>query len=314
MGRQIRGHVRPFSLKKTSLKILEVQDATGIWKQIQGKESIEEHISQRNMEQLWQAGKTPFGYTPLGEELGHTGDTHMAEEILEGTLNQEALGDEAIQAIVKQLRQHPAIQQIIKPIITVEDFKSAFKCVSERTVLYYSGRGYHRYNKCAEVSRDGLADAQAGVHANLVYIPLLTGYFSLKHVIDIMLENIPGVVRSNRLRIIQLLEAELNQVLRIAFAINITKLAKPHEGVISNHQYERSHKTCISPVLNKLLTIQLLIQKKRNGIVFDNDAKGCYDCIVSGISLATLRRLGYSKESVWILGLLWTQMQHHICT
>jgi hypothetical protein len=37
MGRQIRGHVKPSSLKKTSLARLEVQDETGIWKQIQGK-------------------------------------------------------------------------------------------------------------------------------------------------------------------------------------------------------------------------------------------------------------------------------------
>jgi hypothetical protein len=53
----------------------------------------------------------------------------MAEDILTGTLEHEALRDEAIQAIVKQLRLHPVIQKIIKPIITVEDFKSAFKCV-----------------------------------------------------------------------------------------------------------------------------------------------------------------------------------------
>jgi hypothetical protein len=84
--------------------------------------------------------------------------------------------------------------------------------------------------------------------------------------------------------------------------------------VISKHQYGRSHKTCISPVLNKLLTIQLLIQKKTNRIVFDIDTKGSYDRIVSGISLATLRRLGYSKESVRMLGHLWAEMQHHICT
>jgi hypothetical protein len=124
MGRQIRGHVKPYSLKKTSLKRLEVQYATGIWKHTQGKESIEEHIAQRNMEQFSHAGKTPFGYTPLGEELGHTGDTQMAEDILSGTLEHEELRDDAIQAIVKQLRQHPAIQQIIKHIIMVEDFKS----------------------------------------------------------------------------------------------------------------------------------------------------------------------------------------------
>jgi hypothetical protein len=67
-------------------------------------------------------------------------------------------------------------------------------------------------------------------------------------------------------------------------------------------------------ILNKLLTVQLLIQKKTNGIVFDNDAKGCYDCIVSGIALAALRRIVYSKNSVRMLGLLWAQLEHHVAT
>jgi hypothetical protein len=81
-----------------------------------------------------------------------------------------------------------------------------------------------------------------------------------------------GISRSDKLRIIQLLEADLTQVLRIAFARNITLLAKEHEGMISEHQYGRAHKTCMTPVLNKLLIIQLLIQKVE-GIVFDNEAQ-----------------------------------------
>jgi hypothetical protein len=108
-----------------------------------------------------------------------------------------------------------------------------------------------------------------------------------------MLEKFPGIPRSDKLRIIQLLEADLNQVLRIAFTRNITRLAKDHEGIISEHQYGRAHKTCMTPVLNKLLTVQILIQKKVEGIVFDNDAKGCYDRIISGIALACLKRIGY---------------------
>jgi hypothetical protein len=113
-----------------------------------------------------------------------------------------------------------------------------------------------------------------------------------------MLEKIPGIARTHKLRIIQWIEADLNQVLRAAFERNITKFAQNHEGVISEHQYGRSHSTCISPLLNKLLTIQILIQKRTNIIIFDNDAKGCYDRIISGIALARARRLGYSKNSV----------------
>jgi hypothetical protein len=129
-----------------------------------------------------------------------------------------------------------------------------------------------------------------------------------------MLEKIPGVVRSSKLQIIQLLEADLNQVLRIAFARNIAKLAKNKKGIISDHQYRRSHATRMTPVLHKLLTAQLLIQKRTEGIAFDNNAKGCYDRIISGVALASLRRLGYSKEYVKLLGLLWAQMEHHVYT
>jgi hypothetical protein len=64
-------------------------------------------------------------------------------------------------------------------------------------------------------------------------------------------------------------------------------------------------------VLKKLLTIQLIIQKKVEGIVFENDAKGCYGRIIIVIALACLKRIGYSNNSVFMLGLLWAQLEHH---
>jgi hypothetical protein len=93
----------------------------------------------RNVEQLSHAGAMPFGYTPLGKELGHTGDSSMADDVYNGTLNHEALDDEAINVIVTQLRKHPAIHKIFSPIVIEEDFKSAFKCVPEKTASSYSG-------------------------------------------------------------------------------------------------------------------------------------------------------------------------------
>jgi hypothetical protein len=70
----------------------------------------------------------------------------------------------------------------------------------------------------------------------------------------------------------------------------------------------------MTPVLNKMLTIKILIQKKVEGIVFDNDAKGCYDRIIGGIDLACLKRIGYLSNSVRMLHLLWAQLEHHIAT
>jgi hypothetical protein len=120
------------------------------------------------------------------------------------------------------------------------------------------------YKACAEGLEDVIADLLSTVHADMMSVPLDAGFCPSrwKHAVDVMLEKIPGVSRSDTLRIIQLLQADLNQVLRIAFARNIGTLAKEHEGIISKHQYGRSRKTCMTPVLNKLLTVQLIIQKR----------------------------------------------------
>jgi hypothetical protein len=123
-----------------------------------------------------------------------------------------------------------------------------------------------------------------------------------------MLEKVTRISRSDKLRIIKLLEADLNQVLRISFARNIMRLAKEHEGIVSEHQHGRAHKTCMTPELNKLLTLQLLIQKKVEGIVFYNDTNVCYDRIISGIAMACLKWSGYSRNSVRMMGLLWTHL------
>jgi hypothetical protein len=66
---------------------------------------------------------------------------------------------------------------------------------------------------------------------------------SWKQAVDVMLQKVPVISRSDKLRIIQLLEADLNQILRITFASNITRLVKDYEVIISEHQYGRAHKS-----------------------------------------------------------------------
>jgi hypothetical protein len=87
---------------------VEVELRRNVWNKFTGKEEIEEHLITRNVEQLSHAGATPFGYTPLGKELGHTSDSHMADDIYNGTLDHEALDDEAINAIANQLKKTPS--------------------------------------------------------------------------------------------------------------------------------------------------------------------------------------------------------------
>jgi hypothetical protein len=115
-----------------------------------------------------------LGYTDLGRELGHTGYTPMAEAILDGTFKHDSLTDEALAAFFKQLRKNPNVQEIIQPIVTEANFKSASKCVPEMTASSFSGRGVYHYKACAEGSDDGLADIQLAINAAMMTVPLAT--------------------------------------------------------------------------------------------------------------------------------------------
>jgi hypothetical protein len=317
MGRQIRGQIKPNMLQRSKLMHVEVpSNSKTTWTKIEDNEEVEHHPMARNVEQFSHAGATPFEFTDLGKELGHTGGSAMAEDIMDGTLEHECMKDESIRAIVQQLKRYLTIQGILTTIVSANYLQFCFKYVPDKTTSSYSGRSVPNCKACTDGSKDGLADTLAEIHASMATIPLETGFCPerWRHTVDITLEKISGIARTNKLRIIQLLEADLNQLMRAAFARKTTKLAHNHEGVISEHQYGRSHRTYIIPILNKLFTIQILIQKRMNGRIFDNEAKGYYDRIISGISLATVRRLGNLKNSVQMLGKLWDQLEHHIST
>jgi hypothetical protein len=74
----------------------------------------------------------------------------MEDDIFEDNLSHDELGYPSIRAIVYQLKKHPLIETIINPIVTTDAFKSAFKCVPEKTASSPSGHGVHHYKACAE--------------------------------------------------------------------------------------------------------------------------------------------------------------------
>jgi hypothetical protein len=104
---------------------------------------------------------------------------------------------------VDQLKKRPLLVKIIKPVMTPEDFKSAFKCVPEKNASSLSGRGVHHYEACAEGLKDGLTDIILEVYDAIMTVPPETGYCPKRwrHAIDVMLEKIPGVSRSDKSRI-----------------------------------------------------------------------------------------------------------------
>jgi hypothetical protein len=154
LGRHIRGSLKPETLKQSRLVKIEVPDGDG-WRKVEDKEIMEDHLMKKNIEQLLShAGTTPFRYSDLENKLGHTGDSQMAYDILVDTLQHKCLSNEAIGAIMNQRREHPMVQQIWKPIVTLVDFTSCFRCVQQNTASSYSGRSVPYYNDCVQIKEE----------------------------------------------------------------------------------------------------------------------------------------------------------------
>jgi hypothetical protein len=64
MGCQIRGFIKPNTLKRSRLRHVEVPNEDEIsWTKMEDKDEVENHLIARNVEQFSHAGETPFGYT-----------------------------------------------------------------------------------------------------------------------------------------------------------------------------------------------------------------------------------------------------------
>ena len=115
-----------------------------------------------------------------------------------------------------------------------------------------------------------------------------------------MLPKDPGMPKVERLRVIQLLQADYNFVLRIIWGRRLVWNAQKY-GIYMPAQRAQPGNLCIAAALNKVLSYDLMRQTKKLAASFDNDAKGCYDNIVPPQAMVNCRRLGLPKPAAKIL-------------
>jgi hypothetical protein len=87
------------------------------------------------------------------------------------------------------------------------------------------------------------------------------------------------------------------------------------QNLVPEMQYgSRPGKLCITPVLNKQLTHNIIRQTKQTAAIIENDAVGCYDRLMNPLLLLAMRRLGVPETVTKSLGLTWSHTRHAIKT
>ncbi len=86
-------------------------------------------------------------------------------------------------------------------------------------------------------------------------------------------------------------------------------------NLIPDMQYgSRPGRLCISPVLNKQLTHDIIRQTKQTAAIIENDAVGCYDRLMNPLLLLAMRRLGVPDTLAKSIGLTWSHTIHFVKT
>jgi hypothetical protein len=225
----------------------------GPWWSVTDPNEIGFYICKTNTKQYNQAEKMPFGSGTLADELyavvNCSNITERLHSVLMQTTNQELLRE--TRDILQYLaEQYPQPMGNASHTITPKEFVDTYSRVKEKKSSSLSGRKVGHYK--AVLDNPFLV----GIHSVMMSIPYQTGFSPPQwhHVVDVMLEKVPGNPKQHRPHMIALLESDYNQSQRILVARPMNHRLEDN-GMLPDIQYgSRSGRECISPVLNKVLT------------------------------------------------------------
>ena len=182
---------------------------------------------------------------------------------------------------------------LVGTIITTQDFQQGFKKLSNRTSSSLSGRYITHYKILAtdpELSQ---------ILARTITMPF-TYWISparWRIAVQFMLEKEPGNPIITKLRVIQLLKADMNFAFRLLWGKRLAHNALAHNVLsqwnFGSHPGARVH----SALLLKTISYDNLRFTRHNAIILDNDAKACFDRIIPSLDLMATECLGMPQQA-----------------
>ena len=284
-----------YGINRMGLVTLDVPDPdTGGRKLITDADAIHNYLLQRNERHFGQATYTTFGDAGPGyqyiDPTNPDSDKHI-DEMLEGVFEPWPSASPYVREFLKELQCTVTTEMNTK--LHLQDFIDLFKKIPENTASSVSGLHYGHYKVLSKLEDESIIRVLFDI-VNMAFIthsPLPRW----QHVTQLMLEKGKGPGIEN-LRVIQLLEADLNWLLRFLWGKKLEKHAQDN-GVYNESQFASPGKLCQSAILNKVLFFDILRQNRHYGALIDNDATAAFDRVLPALCVVTCRQLGMPKHA-----------------
>ena len=206
----------------------------------------------------------------------------------------------------------PELQEtdLVDIAISTIDFQKGFKKLPDKRSSSPSGRHMTHYKLLAKDK--GLSH----ILARAITLPFQHGFSPTRWhtAIQFMLEKEPGNPLITKLRVIQLLEADMNFAFRLLWGKRLVHHALAQNALTPLNFGGRPGCRVHSALLSKTLSYDCIRYTRLNAIIFNNDAKACFDRIIPSIGLMATERLGMPPTASACMLATIQGMKFFICT
>ena len=240
------------------------------------KESVESQIQAECSSRFQLGHNAPIASTLLGDELQYLHNIDIAYSILTCTYDIPPWLDDSTQLILREIgklgQSVLSGQHSDNITISGEDYTNYWKRINDRTSSSPSGLHITHYKATA---LDPYLAEQFAAQMNLI---IHSGVHPLRWgvALQVMLEKVAGICLVDKLRSIQLYEADLNWFMKFIF--NDIALSKLEEsGMLPEEHYSNKGSTSEDACLEKTLTFDISRQSRQPMATISVDAAQCYD-------------------------------------
>lgn len=272
-------------------------DEVKTWKMVHEHNLLQEYLLERNKQHFGQAHGTPFTVQPLSR-LDWGAGNHYAEKLLQGEIQEDISVDnqyaqDVLSFIAKQ-KQLPEIDIFIPP----DEIAKGFRKWKETTATSPSGchLGLRRIpaiptnDEELEKTRQQILYVQT----HIINIPLQSGFSPRRWqtVVNAMLEKISGRPLLHKLRVIHILEADYNLVLKTIFGRRLMKNCEVHGSLGDIQDGFRKGRSTTRTLLHNEIVNDYNKRLRIDNYVGMTDISGCFDRILPSIISLLNRRNG----------------------
>lgn len=292
------------------LQYILIQEAEHI-RRIDDITEMNTRLHHRNELHFSQAQGTPFTVSPLAESLGYDGCTLTAQTLIDQGIIPEC--DNYAASLILQELQRSSTPEI-EHKFTLPQLRQGFQKWREKTTTSPSGKhlgilksidiaislnlltesetAFKKSNPT--VTFDSIARQAMNIQLLLINLAIREchTYERWKVVHNFFIEKKPGLPLIDKLRVIHIYEADWNIVLKYFNSYQLVRQSVRHHNIEPEQSGGRPNRSYIDEATKTVLTYKICRNQQLIGGLIYNDAKECFDRIVTNLSNLSCRREG----------------------